>query len=450
MTFTTTVNVDRSDIAMKGRTPPVTIPCVKDLAREFEILLQQHVYSAAMKRVIASFNLDALQLQATETMGKHCNGCHPMGQGGYNTVFILTFEDSTDIIARLSGSHSGQDERMSPEALVRRFISEVATLRYVKKKTTIPVPEVYHAVSDSENPVGARYILMERLSGQTLTAPWNTFTSDQRRNMIASLANFQAQLLELEFPAIGCLVDEQGTVGPLGLSCTYPFVLRDDCGPFKSSKDFLLAHVNAELDLLTNHVDEWTEKRQFWANLNGGFEDLPREYAIQWFQLLLDGISALPFELLDPPENAFVLYHDDFNSGNILVSHADPTVVVGILDWEGSRVSPLWDPRRMCTVLSDSKVDDPQELASLRELEYDILTDAQPYARYSQLHLARLLHITDYGHSTQSKRSELNRLFLQWYAGVCGTGRADKIESFMGLKKFIEASEVAIQPEAPI
>ncbi|KAJ7801275.1 hypothetical protein B0H14DRAFT_2615483 [Mycena olivaceomarginata] len=148
---------------------------------------------------------------------------------------------------------------------------------------------------------------------------------------MTQLADFRAQLLTLTFPIIGCLVDDNGTVGPLGLSCTYPFMLKkNNRGPFASSKDFLLAH-------------------------------------------------ALPADQLVPTET-FVLFRDDFNSGNILVSWSDPTEVVGILDWEGSRISPLWDPRGLCSVLNTrGAVEDSKEFHSLKELQEDILQRAQLY-----------------------------------------------------------------------
>ncbi|KAJ7675120.1 hypothetical protein B0H17DRAFT_1334771 [Mycena rosella] len=188
----------------------------------------------------------------------------------------------------------------------------VATLRYVQKNTTIPVPEVYHAVSTTDNPVGARYMLMQRIPGQLLLSQWTHSSAEGRRKVITQLADFQAQLLTLKLPKIGCLVDENGTVGPL---------------------DFLLAHVNAELDLLANRAVDWIKQRTTWAACNGGFDDLPAKYATQWFQLLLNGIMALPADLLGPPESPLVLFHDDFNESNILVSHSDPTQVVGIIDW---------------------------------------------------------------------------------------------------------------------
>lgn len=165
-------------------------------------------------------------------------------------------------------------------------------------------------------------------------------------------------------------------------------------------------------------------------------EDISPAYAITWFQLFSEGLQGLPFD--DPPEFPFVLYHDDFDTHNILVSHSDPTMVVGILDWEGSRIAPLWDRLRLGRILTDSSVDDPDELRRLRTMELDIHQDAQLYTGYSRLHLMRLLRIADYGHSIRSKRAELEGLFLEWHAGVCAAGRSDEIHSFRKLKEFIE------------
>ncbi len=37
-----------------------------------------------------------------------------------------------------------------------------------------------------------------------------------------------------------------------------------------------------------------------------------------------------------------VLYHTDFSMQNIIVRSDDPTVIAGIIDWEGARTVPMW------------------------------------------------------------------------------------------------------------
>jgi hypothetical protein len=93
----------------------------------------------------------------------------------------LTFVDGVDIIARLNGSCSGQDAELTSDAISRRLASEVCamgfplcfflmilcnevvTIEYVRSETSIPVPKVYHAVTDHTNPVGTCYTLQERV-----------------------------------------------------------------------------------------------------------------------------------------------------------------------------------------------------------------------------------------------------------------------------------------------
>jgi hypothetical protein len=86
-----------------------------------------------VQEVISKFNLDALRSQAGQTFRKRCTGCELIGIGGFNTVsssngyfplnaytyqcssgpifqvLILTFADGTDIVARLHGSRTSQN-----------------------------------------------------------------------------------------------------------------------------------------------------------------------------------------------------------------------------------------------------------------------------------------------------------------------------------------------------
>ena len=47
------------------------------------------------------------------------------------------------------------------------------------------------------------------------------------------------------------------------------------------------------------------------------------------------------------------LLHPDFHFYNILVSHDDPTVVTGIVDWEYAAVLPFWDAYNSILTITD-------------------------------------------------------------------------------------------------
>ncbi|KAJ7868035.1 kinase-like domain-containing protein [Mycena olivaceomarginata] len=402
------------------------------------MLLDHPEHSLAVSRVLASFDLQSLEYEATRVMKKACIGSYPIAQGGFNTVFVLTFEDGTDVIARLARSAFNDNAECTEDALTHSFFSEVATLAFVKHHTSIPVPEVYHVESSAGNPVGARYMIMERILGHPLGTTWYTMSSQQRQQVVTQLAGMEAELLSTTFPVIGCLVDASGTVGPLGLSSTYPFALSDPYrGPFASSKDFLVAHVCSELTLLNETPEEWARQRAWWSNINGGVNDISVSYASQWFQLLLDGINALAPEEFEPQH--FSLFHDDFDMKNILVS--DGGTVVGIIDWEGSRICPLWNSSRYAAYLRGPNVlDDESEVASLRQLQKDIIErkTEKKYPGSSPLRLGTLLYMVDYTHSVRSSRASMDNLFLAWFNVLTRIGYVRELEPFLALKNFIE------------
>ncbi|KAJ7488568.1 hypothetical protein B0H11DRAFT_2013032 [Mycena galericulata] len=177
------------------------------------MLLDHPEYSLAVSRVLASFDLQSLEDEATRVMKKGCIGSYPIAQGGFNTVFVLTFEDGTDVIARLARSAFNDNAECTEDGLTHSFFSEVATLAFVKHHTSIPVPEVYHVESSAGNPVGARYILMEQILGHPLGTTWYTMSSQQRQQVVTQLA-------------VGIIDWEGSRIYPLWNSSRYATYLR--------------------------------------------------------------------------------------------------------------------------------------------------------------------------------------------------------------------------------
>ncbi|KAJ7745870.1 hypothetical protein DFH07DRAFT_15113 [Mycena maculata] len=412
-----------------------------------ETKMQHPENAAKLDLFLASFDLLALQSQATETMQKKCVGAHLLSFGGFNIVFVLPFDDGTDILARLripGNGFDGAGSSVSDSDLEERFSSEVATLRFLKNKTSIPVPQLYHWDCDPTNPIGTRYMLMQRISAPLLTHVWRDVTAAGRAKIATQIANYEAELLDNPFPSIGILVDERGTVGRLGPTCTASFLLRSNRGPFTCSKDFLLALADAHLDLVTKSTAQWTVWRTKWSTVNGGVQALPTDYAAQWFQLLRDAIWKLPDELPFPPP-VFRLAHTDFNEGSLLVSSAEDAAIVAVLDWEGAQVLPAWDTRHGCglswmdwTMLSETEAD------GLRMLYYDITTDHDRWPGTSLLHFEGLLSILDSLESIISDRKGLDTMFLAWLNYAERTGEkwcSSELEGFRRLREFIENSQ---------
>ncbi|KAJ6536593.1 hypothetical protein DFH09DRAFT_1401708 [Mycena vulgaris] len=401
--------------------------------------------------ILASLDLTALQRRRRGWGG--ASAAH----SSRGQVFVLPFDDGTDVLARLripgdKLAYTG----IAEHDLAERFVSEVATLRFLKARVpAVPVPEVYHWDADAANPVGTRYMLMQRvrpalphslmLSSAQFSAVLLAHVVDEldaagRRHLVAQIARLEAELRRTPLPAIGMLTDETGTVGPLGPSCTGRHALPADRGPFASAKQLLLACVDTELRALapahpTEHAALRSERRA---------DALPAAYAEEWFRLLHAAIAALAparwFPLL------LRLAHTDFQDGNVLVASAADLTVVAVLDWEGARVLPAWDTRDGCHVAwMYWEWFPPEEKGALLRVYDDIAPgDGSPWRG--------LLAMLEARPALGCDRVRLDRRFLEWFAALerggggggegKGWGAAEEaeLEGFRRLREFILVS----------
>jgi hypothetical protein len=87
--------------------------------------------------------------------------------------------------------------------------SEVATLQFAREVLDIPVPRVLTwsgAERNSDNRVGADYIIMEEVAGVRLGLRWTKFLhSDEVKPILTSLLDVEAKFQRLRFSHIGSL-----------------------------------------------------------------------------------------------------------------------------------------------------------------------------------------------------------------------------------------------------
>lgn len=82
--------------------------------------------------------------------------------GGRHLVRIINFQDGSRWIARLRMTTRMREDQQS--WLVQR---EVDCLQLVKERTTVPVPRVFGYVASTKNEIGAPFMLIECLRGNT-------------------------------------------------------------------------------------------------------------------------------------------------------------------------------------------------------------------------------------------------------------------------------------------
>jgi aminoglycoside phosphotransferase (APT) family kinase protein len=140
-------------------------------------------------------------------------GIRRMTRGSYNAIFGLDYTDGSAILRiPVPGNTAFPDEKVR---------AEVATLRYIEKMTSIPVPHIYHWGTAAENPLGlGPFIIMDHIPHtQTLDdvlrdpTPEDKFESyldpnipkEKLERMSRQVANIILQLSRVEMPKIGSL-----------------------------------------------------------------------------------------------------------------------------------------------------------------------------------------------------------------------------------------------------
>ncbi|KAK8051150.1 hypothetical protein PG993_002535 [Apiospora rasikravindrae] len=94
-----------------------------------------------------------------------------------------------------------------PICPVRKTQSEVATMRWAKAMTALPVPDVVQNLysTSADNPVGCEWILMRKVPGRPLFQCWNDMDMPRKRRLVEQLAEYTVRVFDNEFEGIGSL-----------------------------------------------------------------------------------------------------------------------------------------------------------------------------------------------------------------------------------------------------
>lgn len=225
--------------------------------------------------------------------------------------------------------------------------AEVATLRWVRDHTTIPVPEVFGFDDSNDNAIGFEWILMERMDGAPAHTRWWAMSMGQKVAFTERIAQFQAELSgfgkgesESVFRSIGTLDLRETDDGnnlkgrTPGLLVSPRFFMGNHLyydvprGPFRSSHDWL----SAELDIIQQHQTDVLK------NSEDEDEREDAEDALAVARKLLALLPKFFPPTLEQPE-VTALYHHNLHLNNILVNEGQITAV---LDWECVSAMPLW------------------------------------------------------------------------------------------------------------
>ncbi|OJJ43571.1 hypothetical protein ASPZODRAFT_73818 [Penicilliopsis zonata CBS 506.65] len=293
-----------------------------------------------LKERYARFRPAELQRVAGEAIQQDCcPGIVKLAEGGFNKVFLLQARNGREVIARIPTPIAGTPHYTTA--------SEVATMNFLRGVLKLPVPEVLAYSTSSDNPVGAEYILMERVEGESLSSRWLSLTTDEVKDIMTQIADIERKIFEFSFPAYGSLyykkdldretqipITEDFCIGPVSarqFSHGERSKTKIDRGPWLSPEDCVTAAARREMAVIQHHAKPQPRKRFL---LPTAFDIHPSEHS----SLLSQFLQLAPF-LIPGSHSVPTLRHPDLSLSNILLAPGS-TKITSIIDWQDAVVFP--------------------------------------------------------------------------------------------------------------
>lgn len=170
---------------------------------------------------------------------------------------------------------------------------EAENIRYLKEKTTIPVPVIVEEWSE-EN--GRYFIITKRIRGEPLSAVWGSMPTAERDRVAKQTADFLHQLRQLRSPQMQSLGGR-----PIFSAFLFPNGYGLPHGPLSSDDEL------------------WEEMTKSWKGVPEQARQRLRERM--------------------PPAMPYTFTHGDLTNVNIIVEDGN---LAGIIDWEASGYFPVW------------------------------------------------------------------------------------------------------------
>ena len=121
-------------------------------------------------------------------------------------MFLLSSNDAQEeAIARIPTPIAGPPHYTTA--------SEVATLNFLRNVLGLPVPRVLAYSATSMNPVGAEYIIMERIHGENLASRWLSLTTEDIKDVMTQLTLIEQKILSAHLPGYGSLYHKHDIEG---------------------------------------------------------------------------------------------------------------------------------------------------------------------------------------------------------------------------------------------
>lgn len=313
-----------------------------------------------------------------------------------NWAIFVSFDDGLDWVFRSPRSGS---TFVSEESAQKMLLSEVATLKFLREQTSVPIPEVYSfrfvaksfrvkstqfltLLSGScDNPVGVPYILMSRANGRPLSdfdwteisrqtpeypqfRPLLPLPDGMREKVMRQLGAIMKQLSMIHLDMIGSLFQDCKGNYVVG-ECLSPALLwqqRDkldgiERGPFLLESQYFESLISAftshasELPLQTHaffapipEISEYLSWSSYKAAVNRWNDYVAIGSKIEssknrLYYCLVGQVLRQMITHLSTPSEYFTLSHPDLHLGNIFID--EDFNITSLIDWASASAGPI-------------------------------------------------------------------------------------------------------------
>lgn len=299
-------------------------------------------------------------------------------------VFGIQSVDASDIRVEFQG-HSGYQKLylISSRRLAKKYMfratlpvepfykteSEVATMVFIRKYTSLPVPLVIDYCSSASNPLKFEWIVQEHMEGTALSETWDGMTFHVKAEFAVQLQRYMNLLQNFDFSWIGHLYysrckdrvngqpaewlrvsdgqqqnDHEFVIGRIVSPWSFRGKRRDivvNRGPFVSGSHLMLAKADLQYECLKyfkHHVPSSTD------------ESCCRDQELLKFKPRLlevcNSIRASEAGRYPHREDEHRVLHHDISDRDIVVqsdpNFCNPMQLSGIINWESVGTIPSW------------------------------------------------------------------------------------------------------------
>ncbi|KAH7304965.1 kinase-like domain-containing protein [Stachybotrys elegans] len=298
--------------------------------------IARHGLSRDRDELLQSINdEDILNLASSYHNGDPCEFFRSSARGSSNVCFFVSFNSGDRWVVRVP-----MQPCLSFDAKVK-IDREVATMKILAERTTIPIPKVVaHSLSGRRRFGPPEYIILEYVEGTALTSEsCGRMNHRLKLYLYQQLADMYAQLRRITFPAIGALgFGEGGSIevvqGPV--SCEYNMHALEGVTPSGAREFFGPEGIHTSATEYASSLLKMVRNRfeQSPASVTSETDSITKLYYLEQFESTVSS-------WVNPARDAkpFVLTHGNFKQKNIIVDEA--MNIKAITNWQWSRVVPL-------------------------------------------------------------------------------------------------------------